>query len=263
MTDPFQRSHVVIQTPEGITFRLPLAAPSARFFALLIDFATISVIVSILTAILGLFQIFEVADLVSSKFREALVIFAGFATYLCYWPVFEHFWNGQTPGKRVMQIRVTDLHGMRLSFAQVVVRNLIRPVDMLPLFYLVGALSTLISPRMQRLGDIAANTIVISSRRPRQPALDRLAPLPHNSMRAYPWIEARLRRQTTAEEASLLVQALLRRENLDPVARISVFRELVSAFRAKTAIPDEATAGLTDEQLARSLVESLYRDGHT
>lgn len=260
MASVFRHSQLSIETPEGALFSLPLAAPSTRFFALMIDMAGFLVVNTLLQAVLGLLQLLEVAALISDGWRFALMGVAAFASYLLYWMLFEHFWNGQTPGKRVMQIRVTDIHGMPLSFPQIAARNLLRPVDSLPFFYLLGGLFVLMTQHMQRLGDIAANTVVISSRAPRQPELDALWPLPHNSLRAYPWVEARLRRQTDPEEAALLVQALERRDTLEPQARIQVFRELAAEFKAKTPIPDDAIAGVTDEQFVRSVVDSLYRD---
>ena len=79
---------------------------------------------------------------------------------------FEAFWNGQTPGKRIIGIRVIKTSGLPLGFVDSVVRNLVRFVDWLPWFYGVGLLVMFVSPRPRRLGDYAAGTLVIHERQP-------------------------------------------------------------------------------------------------
>ncbi len=73
-----------------------------------------------------------------------------------------------------MRLRVTDVHGLQLQFSQVVIRNLLRFVDSLPALYLVGGAACLINRRAQRLGDFAANTIVVWNPRVDEPNLDQL-----------------------------------------------------------------------------------------
>ena len=85
-----------------------------------------------------------------------------------------------------------DEQGLRLKFSQVVIRNLLRPVDGLPLAYLLGGLACLISKRAQRLGDLAAGTIVVRHPTIFQPDLDQLMAGKYNSFRDYPHLEARL-----------------------------------------------------------------------
>lgn len=254
MSNVFSKASLRIQTPEGVAFSLPLAGVTARFFAYMIDSAVIAVAAIILLWAVTVFQ-FIAGDL-----ALAAGYLAYFALYMLYGMVFEFLANGQTLGKRVLGIRVADIHGLRLTFSQVAVRNLFRAVDALPSFYLLGGMVALFSPYMQRLGDIAGNTVVISAQEPRRPALEQLEAVRYNSLREYPWIEARLRQRTSPEEAALLVQALLRREMLEPAARVALFAELAGHFREKVRLPEAATAGVTEEQLVRNVVDSLYRD---
>src|SRR5690606_31901397 len=112
-----------------------------------------------------------------------------------YGIVLEYYWRGQTLGKRLLGLRVMDEQGLHLTFSQVAVRNLLRVFDSIPVFYAVGGLAMVLSPRRQRLGDLAANTIVV--RAPRALRLDpvRTGEVKYNSFRAYPHIEARLRQK--------------------------------------------------------------------
>jgi hypothetical protein len=76
--------------------------------------------------------------------------------------VFEAYWNGQTPGKRAMQIRVISIDGQPINGLQAVLRNILRAVDMQPaMFYMVGLLTAMMNNRFQRLGDLACGTMVV------------------------------------------------------------------------------------------------------
>ena len=152
-----------------------------------------------------------------------------------------------------------DAEGLRLQFHQVVTRNLLRFVDMLPLFYFVGGITALLNRSCQRLGDIAANTIVIRHPRLFEPDLDQLLAGKYNSLREYPHLEARLRQRVSAAEAGLALQALLRRDQLEPQARVELFSDIADHFRCKAEFPAEATDGITDEQYVRNVVDVLYR----
>jgi len=171
----------------------------------------------------------------------------------------EWFWRGQTIGKRLLRLRVVDAEGLRLQFHQVATRNLLRFVDSLPLFYFVGGLVCWFSPKCQRLGDLAANTIVIRAPLIDEPDLDQLLAGKFNSLRQYPHLTARLRQRVLPAEGALALQALLRREQFDPVARIELFAALARHFRAKVEFPPEATDGITDEQQLRNVVDVIYR----
>jgi hypothetical protein len=196
-------------------------------------------------------------------FAQAIALLLQFVVMMGYSIYCEWFWRGQTFGKRALRLRVVDAQGLRLKFSQVVIRNLLRFVDMLPMLYLVGGVACLVSRRAQRLGDFAANTIVIRLPRLTEPNLDQLMAGKYNSLRDHPHLEARLRQRVSATEAGLALQALLRRELLDPRARVELFAAIAEHFRAKVAFPPEVTEGITDEQYVRNIVDSLYRPNRT
>lgn len=250
---PLRPAVVELRTPEGILFTLEPAGPMARLLALLIDYAAVSVILQTLNIVLLM------AKIIHADFARGLAIWLQFAAPIAYSLACEWFWRGQTFGKRLFRLRVLDARGLRLQFTQVVIRNLLRPLDLLPLFYLTGGLTAWLSPKGQRLGDFAAGTMVIREPVLFQPDLDQVSPGRFNSLRAHPHLAARLRQQVSPELAATALQALLRREGLDPAARVRLFAELAAVFRAKVALPEADLAGLPDEQLVRNVVDVLYR----
>ncbi len=197
--------------------------------------------------------------IVSMDFARALMALLYFVISMGYGVATEWAWRGQTVGKRFLRLRVMDADGMRLQFHQVLMRNLLRWADLLPACYLVGGVACLLSRRSQRLGDLAANTIVIHMPKRTEPDLDQLLAGKFNSLRQYPHLEARLRQRVSPEEARLALQALVRRDDLEPAARVRLFEELADHFKSLVAFPAEAAELLPSEQYVRNVVDILFR----
>lgn len=246
-------SVLLIQTPEGIVFPLLLAGPVTRFLAWTLDAACIT-LSSIAIGIL-----LTSVSAISSDFAMALVVFSYFAISVGYPIATEWLWRGQTLGKRVLRLRVMDAGGMRLQFSQVMIRNLLRFLDGLPAFYAVGGLFCFFNRNAQRLGDIAANTIVVRNPKVGEPDLAQLASGKYNSFRDYPHLAARLRQRVSPQEAGIAMQSLLRRDRLDASARMSLFGDIATHMKGHVEFPPEATDGLTDEQYVRNVVDILFR----
>jgi uncharacterized RDD family membrane protein YckC len=246
-------STLIIRTPEGIVFSQLLAGPVTRFLAWFIDQLCIQVALAMLGTVLGLLGI------ISMNIAMAVYVIAYFVVSIGYGIFFEWTWRGQTVGKRLFRLRVMDVEGMRIQFNQIVVRNLLRFVDALPVFYFVGGVTCWFNSKAQRLGDIAANTIVIRNPRVFEPDLDQVLAGKFNSLRQFPHLAARLRQNVTPAEADIALQSLLRREEFDPVARVELFGELAAHFHAKVEFPAEATDGVADEQFLRNVVDILYQ----
>jgi uncharacterized RDD family membrane protein YckC len=243
----------VIRTPEGIVFSQQLAGPVARFAAWIIDAGVMFMGFVVMGMILGVLRI------IGPGILNAVSILAYFAITIGYGMFFEWVWRGQTIGKRILRLRVVDAAGLRLQFNQIAMRNLLRFVDSLPYFYLVGGVACVLTRKCQRLGDLAANTIVVRYPRVFEPDLEQLLAGKFNSLRQYPHLEARLRQRISPAEAAVLLQALLRRDEFEPAARVELFHELAEYFQAKAAFPPEATDGITDEQYVRNVTDVLYR----
>jgi uncharacterized RDD family membrane protein YckC len=250
-----QKTNILtIKTPEGIAFSLQLAGPITRFLAWLIDVFTISLVLSILQTFLAFIGFF------SLDLAYAIMILTVFVVRFGYGIFFEWYWQGQTLGKKLLRLRVMDEHGLRLQFSQIVIRNLLRVVDILPFLYMAGGLVCLFSKRAQRLGDFAANTIVVWNPRILEPDLDQLFEGKFNSLQDYPHLAARLRQRVSPPEAQIALQALLRRDDLEPQARVELFQELAGYFKSIVQFPQEATEGLSDEQYIRNVVDGLYHN---
>ena len=243
-----------IRTPEGIVFSQLLAGPVTRFAACFIDQLCIQVVLTLLGMFIALLAV------VSFNFAVAFYVIGYFVVSIGYGILLEWAWRGQTIGKRLLRLRVMDVEGMRLQFNQIVVRNLLRFVDSLPAFYCVGGVTCWLNSKCQRLGDIAANTVVIRAPKIAEPDLDQVLAGKFNSLRQFPHLAARLRQNVTPAEADLALQSLLRREEFDPVARVELFGELAAHFRAKVEFPAEATDGVADEQYLRNVVDVIYRN---
>jgi uncharacterized RDD family membrane protein YckC len=246
-------SALQIRTPEGIVFSQLLAGPLTRFLGWAIDMGCIGVMLMVLGYIVAILQ------LISANLAGAAYVLSYFIISIGYGIACEWLWRGQTVGKKVFRLRVVDAEGLRLQFNQIVTRNLLRFVDSLPAFYFVGGAVCWLSPKCQRLGDIAANTIVIRSPKLAEPDLDQLLAGKYNSLRQYPHLAARLRQRISPIEAGLALQALIRRDEFEPLARIELFAELAAHFRTKVEFPAEATEGIADEQYLRNVVDVIYR----
>jgi uncharacterized RDD family membrane protein YckC len=243
---------VEIHTPEGISFSLTLASPVVRFLAWVLDAAVAAGITAAMSKVLELFGAFAL------DVAAALNTVAYFVLSIGYGIFFEWRWNGQTPGKKLLRLRGMDVDGLRLQCSQVAVRNLLRAVDMLPVAYLVGGATALLSGRSQRLGDVAANTMVVQLASASDRDIEQLATRKYNSLAEQRPLALRLRNHVKPELAALAVRAIESRERLTPLARVAVFSELADAFRALVKFPEEVTSSLTDEQYVRNAVEIAF-----
>ncbi|MCU5787635.1 RDD family protein [Alloalcanivorax marinus] len=140
-----------IDTPEGARLSLSLAGPLPRALAYGIDLALRGLVLLVLSIPLMLF----------GGHGYGLYLLLMFLLEWFYPVFFEMFWQGRTPGKRAVKLAVVHGNGAPLTFNGSLVRNLLRTADLFPIFYLTGFVVMLISPRQQRLGDLAADTLVI------------------------------------------------------------------------------------------------------
>ena len=140
-----------VNTPEGIDLQLSPAGPMPRMLAWMID-SLIRIVIYVITFIL-------LAFLGSTGMGIALII-----TFVVEWfyPVyFELFKNGQTPGKKSLNLYVVQENGSPVTPSASMIRNLLRFVDFLPLFYGFALVSMLLNRRFQRMGDLVAGTVVL------------------------------------------------------------------------------------------------------
>ncbi|HVM92346.1 MAG TPA: RDD family protein [Terriglobales bacterium] len=248
-------AELTIATAEGVLFRLPLASPASRLYALLLDTA---IVLGVVNGVgLLVYWIFAKAP----GFGVMVITLAEFAISFLYGAVLEGFWNGQTIGKRLLYLRVVDQTGLPLRIEQAWVRNLMRVFDALPFAYLVGGLSALSSPLMQRFGDRVAGTLVVRQTPLSAPQEEFWTRQKYNSFMDYPVIAMHLRRSATPELASLIQDALRRRNELAPYARREIYRELAAYIQSEiSTFPDELVEMLSDEQYLINAAGVLFGD---
>lgn len=151
---------MLIDTPENITLEADVAGFGSRCMAAMIDY------VFLLGGMLLVSCLFfrSISQIDSPGWSLAIFILVQFALFTFYHLVFEFSWNGQTPGKRLLGIRVVQANGMPLTTGGLLIRNFVRLFDFLPVFYGVGLIALFFTKYTQRLGDLAARTVVIYER---------------------------------------------------------------------------------------------------
>lgn len=149
-----------VHTPEGVALRLPAAGPVPRAAAWLIDLAIRGAALMAISIVLGLL----------GRFGSGLYMIVLFVVFWGYPVVCEALYDGQTPGKRALSLRVVSADGAPIGWMASFVRNLMRTVDMLPFGYGAGLVASLADPWSRRLGDMVAGTLVIHAPRDRSRA---------------------------------------------------------------------------------------------
>ena len=227
---------VDIETPELVVVSYTIAGLGSRVAAALIDLAICATLLfglSLLLAVTTPTTRHTGGDMVSVSWSFAILVIAQFAILWGYYLVCEGFFDGRTPGKRVLGLRAVRDGGYPVGFSASAVRNLMRFVDLQPVFtYLVGMTSVALTRSGKRLGDVVAGTIVVRETMVRRPP--RLAPAPTDRS-----TEA-AHAQLDDQEFTLLERWAQRRSELDPDRRRALTAQV--AQRLKRALPDGGTA---------------------
>ncbi|MFZ5988601.1 MAG: RDD family protein [Bacillota bacterium] len=152
-----------ILTPENVFVEYELAGLGSRFIAFLIDCIIQFILVGIaaVTVFLAGFDIpYVIADLGIFNF-VAFIVTLIMLFHILYFVFFEMILKGQSPGKKVMRLRVIKQNGQPINIFDSFLRGILRFADFLPSYYLVGSIFVIISKNYKRIGDFAANTIVV------------------------------------------------------------------------------------------------------
>jgi len=165
-----QQDRVVIETPEHVQFSYELAGLGSRFLALLLDtlfqgagLLGVLLLLSAMNRLLN-WTFPDLGEVAGLPITMLIIVFSMTLLVIVYFIVFELIWNGQTPGKRIGGMRVIRAGGGSIGFAASAIRNILRLIDSLPIFYLFGGLFAFFTRASQRIGDLAAGTIVVKER---------------------------------------------------------------------------------------------------
>jgi uncharacterized RDD family membrane protein YckC len=238
----------VVRTPEQVFFRYELAGPIERGLAWMLD----GVVVTGLS--LGVASALSPAG----GFGLPILFVALFVIQWGYFVFFEWRWNGASPGKRVLRLRVIQAAGVRCAPERIVLRNFLRVVDSLPLLYVVGGLAALLTRHGQRVGDLAAGTLVV--RVPAAPPPSAVAEIRtrYNSLRDDAAARVRIRQLLSPREAELVIALALRRELLEREARLRLFADAARYLRRRLRLAGHD--GLPDERLVLNVAAVLLSE---
>jgi uncharacterized RDD family membrane protein YckC len=230
-------------TPEAVRLRTDSSGIGSRSIAFIVDtLIQLVVLVPVLFVLLG--------DGIAGTGEAIAISLLLFVMLWLYYPAFELFRRGQTPGKRWQGIRVVRTNGQPAGLAPVVVRNLIRIVEV-SLLPFVALITMVVTPRSQRLGDLAAGTIVVRERR--LPAPQFLAS-PAPGVGRSPTLDTS---RLTTHDYTLLRTFLSRRASLDVRAREELAARL--ALRVREQLGERSGGdALSNEQLIEAVAQS-YR----
>ena len=275
--------HLTIETPEQVPLSFLLAGIGSRFLALALD-TLIQAVAGLLLLVIG-FVIVGAGGTPHGMGKAetwviAFLLLAYFLLQFGYFAFFEAVWNGQTPGKRYMHLRVIKDSGRPITTFDALGRNLLRIVDSLPGIYAVAIVSTLLSGKNKRLGDYVAGTVVVhekpfsehaglgwdfSGPRPKaascspanQPAGSILGLKPEPAPAVEPIVPpdsgydvGRL----SQEEFRLMEAFLLRRRHLAADVRLQMARKIIERVASKLEITDD------DQRGSERLIERLANE---
>lgn len=235
--------YVSVRTPESVAFSYELAGLGSRFLAVAVDFA---IQLAVLAFMLWLFSVAAGSGSIdrssihlSQSLLIAIVIAVAFVIFFGYFIAFEVLWNGQTPGKRLLGLRVVRDGGYPVDPSAAAIRNLIRVGEATIGFYAISAIAVMLSPENKRLGDLAAATLVV-----RDAKMATLAHIVERSEHAYSPAGA-----LTQEEHTLIDRFIARRDSMDGAVRAQIAARL--ADRIRTRLPQDLRRLDDEELLAR------------
>jgi uncharacterized RDD family membrane protein YckC len=216
-----------LELPEEIDLQVELANVGSRTLAILVDLSLGGLVLFIayaLSMLIGRNMVDDWLTKFSANALKTVLMLLIFGFQWGYFNFFEWLWNGQTPGKRLLHLRVIKVDGSPVSGVDVLLRNLSRPIDTLGPMGLLGLLMIFISRKAQRLGDLMARTLVIHETKIDWSIFDQLeesSPAPSSG----PVV------RLTSAQWELLHRFLNRRAQLQPDARARLAQSLYETLK--------------------------------
>ena len=251
---------LTIETPEQTALDFAVAGIGSRFLALALD-VLIQTLIGVVVGIAGAMSIGGISVIApkAGMWGGAFLILFYFLLYFGYYAIFEIIWNGQTPGKRKVGIRVIKDSGRPLTPAESIGRNLMRIVDWLPFFYAVGIASAFFTKGNKRLGDLVVGSIVVretplgdlKAAWQAGPATSGPAPSAGGPLGAD---------RLSPEEFALIESFLGRRAALELDVRMRMAEEILRRIKPKLTLP--ADVSLSAERLLETVAYERRATGH-
>jgi uncharacterized RDD family membrane protein YckC len=277
--DPFLHDQLTIDTPEQVAIRFPVAGLGSRFLAVFTD-GLIQTGVYLALFLLIVLIASSAPKTVAGAFTRsgekwffAGLILISFLMHWGYFTLFEAFKNGQTPGKMIFKLRVIKDSGRQITLFESMTRNLIRIVDMLPSAYLIGVIAMMCNRQNQRLGDLAAGTLVVHERSSEEPmwggtgprtiTASALAPMQMaaNLNPALPRtvLPADAVAQLTVEDLGVIDRFLSRVLDMDLTTRARLAERLAGQMAAKMQM--ELPANVNPERVLEAIAYQMRAQG--
>jgi uncharacterized RDD family membrane protein YckC len=245
-----------------VIFGYEVVGIGSRFMAALVDTA----IILILQIVVNLTMVLLLGNLLGldlgSAWITAVFGLISFALLWGYYIFFEMLWNGQTPGKRLVGLRVLRSDGTPITLTESIIRNLVRFVDFLPLFYGLGVVVMFVNAQSRRLGDLAAGTLVVRDRA--DLTLDNLTEIPQlQSSLAVPaqiieevatWPIERL----TEADIQLAEGYLHRRTDLENGPHLA--QQILRRLLARMELPNSSISALQSPHVLAQIVKEYRHD---
>ena len=240
----FEDEFLNIDTPENVIFGYEVVGIGSRFMAALVDTLAILLIQAVVNVTMALI-VGNLLDIdIYSTWVTAVFGLISFALLWGYYIFFEMLWNGQSPGKRLVGLRVLRTDGTPITLTESIIRNLVRLIDFLPIFYGLGVVVMFVNTQSRRLGDLAAGTLVVRDQEGL--TLENLTVAPrHHLLRQIPtpiveqvsnWPLDRL----TNGDIQLAEDYLMRRSELENSSQLA--QQILQRLLARMEVPEQPIA---------------------
>ena len=249
-----QELNYTVDTPENIDVAYDVAGIGSRFMAAIID----TFLLVVLQIILGALSAFIANQIDTPDARSVINAIWALLSFLFLWGyymIFELIWNGQSPGKRLLGLRVVREGGRPITLVASAIRNLVRIIDFLPGLYGIGVLAMFIDKRARRLGDLAAGTLVVKNQQAlsldsltAEPALAAIPPRPSDAPDTPLLPNLHLVSQA---EFDLVNEFLRRRNELGPEPRFRLGSDLAGKLRSRLGVGNNGHHELFLEHFVR------------
>jgi uncharacterized RDD family membrane protein YckC len=248
-----------IQTPENVAFGYQVAGIGSRFLATLLD--TLLILLLQIVVILVFVLVLSAFDLLGQTIAAwvyAVLGIVGFVFFWGYYIFFEMLWNGQTPGKRWVGLRVIRTDGTPITLSESFIRNLTRLVDFLPAMYGIGIISMFLDKQSRRLGDLAAGTLVVHDRAPisiQSLSARRSAIAVQGHKLAA--LEGLPLERITNDDLALIEDFLLRREQL--THREALANQILNTLHARLGLPLPSISRIEAEDMLLTILQAAQK----
>jgi len=248
-----------IQTPENVAFGYQVAGLGSRFVSTLLD--TLLIVLLQIVVIVVMALIIDVLDrsVFADQLSAWIIAIFGLILSIFYWGYyvfFEMLWNGQSPGKRWVGLRVIRTDGTPITLSESFIRNLVRIVDFLPAAYGVGIITMFIDKQSRRLGDLAASTLVVQDRAPisiQSLSVKRTVNLGMQSLTKVS-LEGFPVERLSNDDLSLIEDFLLRRDQLTHRASLAV--QILNTLHQRLGLPLPAIDRLEAEDTLVAILQA-------